>query len=192
MMVLAPTRAERSILIISKLIYGIVYPANRIMSILKSVFGQTDDGQTIDLYTIKNGNLILQCTTYGATITSLKAPNRNNESEEVTLCYDSFNRLYEMKGRPYYGCVAGRVANRIRQGKFRLDGKDHQLAINNGANHLHGGNVGFNQRVWNATEDILVDRVGVVFHYTSPDGEENYPGNLQVRDLFSIATHISR
>lgn len=147
-----------------------------------SIFGEIE-GEPVHLYTLQNGNLTMQCTTYGATIISLKAPNKNHEVEEVTLCYDTFEKLYAMKGRPYYGCIAGRVANRVRLGKFTLDGREFQLAVNNGVNHLHGGNVGFNQRIWKASEDIQVDRVGVIFQYLSPDGEENYPGNLQVGSI---------
>jgi aldose 1-epimerase len=160
------------------------------MSVTKSVYGDIEE-EEIYLYTLQHGRLVLQCTTYGATITSLKAPNKNNDLEEVTLCYDSFQRLYEMKGRPYYGCVAGRVANRIKLGKFTLDGREYSLAVNNGVNHLHGGNVGFNQRVWKAIEDIQEDRVGVIFSYLSPDGEEGYPGNLEVRAAAKLCRHVN-
>jgi aldose 1-epimerase len=91
-----------------------------------------------------------------------------------------------LAGYPYFGSVCGRIANRIKNGKFTLEDKEYQLAINNGPNHLHGGKVGFDRRYWQGQAMVEEEKVGVLFSYFSPDGEENYPGNLNVSCLYSL------
>jgi aldose 1-epimerase len=145
-------------------------------------------GRTVYTFKLQCRDLEVECTNYGATILSVKTRNRENVMEEITLCYATVDELIAHNGGPYYGCIAGRCANRIARGQFTLNEQQYQLQINNGVNHLHGGIVGFNQRVWEAevVEEPDHNRVGVVFTYTSPDGEEGYPGNLQVHSLSAV------
>lgn len=138
-------------------------------------------------YTITNSNgLSFTCCTFGATILSVKAPDRHGTIEEVTLCYSTLDELRRKDSRPYYGCVAGRVANRIANGKFTLNDTHYQLATNNGPNNLHGGVEGFDQKLWKAVEVCGADRLGIEFQYLSADDEERYPGNLMVSVLYSL------
>lgn len=150
-------------------------------SFTKVEFGMVN-GEKVFKYVITNSNgLSISCTNYGATIMSVMAPDRHGKLEEVSLCYSTLEELQKTEGRPYFGCVAGRVANRISKGTFHIDDRTYNLVVNNGENHLHGGTSGFDQKVWSAVELNRDDRIGVEFQYVSPDGEENYPGNLIVR-----------
>jgi aldose 1-epimerase len=148
-------------------------------SIQKSAWGKTGDGSPVHLYTLANKTgMTMTVADYGCTIVSLTAPDRDGKLGDVVLGYDRLDDY--IKGSPYFGCVVGRYGNRIAKGKFTLDGKEHTLAANNGPNHLHGGLRGFDKVVWDAEGIVRDDRVGLRFHYLSPDGEEGYPGNLDV------------
>jgi aldose 1-epimerase len=104
----------------------------------------------------------------------------------VTLGFDDL-KGYEAKGNPFFGCVAGRYANRIAGGKFTLDGKEYKLARNNGPNSLHGGNKGFDKAVWEAQVFGKGERaLGVAFRHTSPDGDEGYPGTLKAEVVYEL------
>lgn len=144
------------------------------------------DGISIQKYNLNNGFLSVDIVTYGATITSIKMPNKEGLHEEVTLCYDTYEKLVNNPG-PYYGCVAGRYANRIKNGKFQIDNIDYQLAINNGPNALHGGIIGFDKKIW----DARIIEGGVMFSYVSVDGEEGYPGNLTVSVSYVVTNDNS-
>jgi aldose 1-epimerase len=147
--------------------------------ITKEAFGTTPDGEDVDLYTLTNGRgMEVKVITYGGIIQSIKVPGRNGDLANVALGFDNLEDYVERN--PYFGCITGRYANRIAEGRFTLDGVTYQLAINNTPNHLHGGNVGFDKRVWKATEIEQGGKVGLLLEYTSPDGEENYPGTLDV------------
>lgn len=150
------------------------------VTVERSDFGALPDGTAVDLYTITNrsGVKISLCT-YGGIATNIEAPDRNGMSERIVLGFDSLDAY--LAGHPYFGCITGRYCNRIAYGKFKLDGKEHTLATNNGEHHLHGGNKGFDKRVWNATVIHQGEAAGVAFTYTSPDGEEGYPGTLQCK-----------
>lgn len=152
--------------------------SNAVMSIESQPFGKTADGQEVTLFTVKNGDLEMELINYGASIVSLKAPDKNGTLANVNVGFDDVSR-YE-GAHPYFGATVGRYANRIAKGKFSLDGKDYSLALNNGENTLHGGTKGFNRYVWDAKEVKEGDAVGVTFSRTSPDGEEGYPGALTV------------
>lgn len=130
----------------------------------------------ICIYTLRNPNgMRVQITNYGAKIVSLYAPNHKGEFSDVVL---GFSTLKEWQCKEtYFNAVIGRYANRIKNGHFMLDGKDYQLATNNGTNHLHGGVIGFNQKVWDV---VGQNAYSVSLHYCSPDGEEGYPGKLDV------------
>jgi aldose 1-epimerase len=146
------------------------------MSTSKSSFGKLLDGTAVDLFTLTNTNgLVAKITNLGTIITELHVPDRKGALGDVVLGFD--NLAQYAKGHPCFGCTVGRVANRIAKGRFTLDGKTYTLAINNGPNHLHGGMEGFHKKVWKAEPQ---PGAAVKFSYTSPDGEEGYPGTLAV------------
>jgi len=147
------------------------------MGIVKESFGQTPDGEQVDLYTLTNANgLRAKITNYGAILVSLEVPDKGGKLADVTLGYDELDK-YIKKGA-FFGATAGRYANRIGKAKFVLDGVEYKLAANNGENHLHGGIKGFDKVMWDAQEVRDADAVGVRMAYMSKDGEEGYPGNL--------------
>ena len=147
---------------------------------MKQSYGKTSDGQQVDEYTLTNAQgMEVKLITYGGILTSIRVPDRDGTLDNVTLGFDNLAD-YENKS-PYFGSIIGRYGNRIAEGKFTLKGKDYTLAVNDGPNALHGGLKGFDKVVWDA-EEITRDGVsGVVLSRTSPDGEEGYPGNLDVR-----------
>lgn len=150
-------------------------------TIKSSPFGSLGDA-IVQQHTVCNGNgTSFTVVDYGATLLGLSTVDSRGVQEEVTLNYKTLNDMITNHG-PYYGCVAGRVANRIAKGNFSVDGADYNVAVNNGENHLHGGIVGFDQKVWQAVTYVDEERAvaGVRFTYLSVDGEEGYPGNLQV------------
>ena len=149
------------------------------MSIEKTSFGETEDGQEIDLYTCTNVNgLVVKLTNYGAIVVSVETPDRDGKLANITLGFDKLDGY--LQRHPYFGATVGRYCNRIAKGKFTLDGQEYTLATNNGENHLHGGVAGFDKQVWKAEEVQTADSVGIKFTRRSPDGEEGYPGNLDV------------
>ena len=155
------------------------------VEIRKSDFGKTASGVAVDIYTLKNSHgMIAKVMTYGASLTELHVPDRNGKMEDVVLGFDNLEAY--LKGHPYFGCTTGRVANRIAKGKFSLNGKNYSLAVNNGPNHLHGGIVGLDKRVWAATYRSDAQQCSVEFTYRSPDGEEGYPGNLDIRVTYTL------
>ncbi len=151
----------------------------------QSPFGQTPDGTPVDLYTLKNRQgMVCKVMTYGAIITEVHVPDRQGHYDDVVLGFDNLDGY--LQGHPYFGAIVGRVANRIAQGKFTLNGKTYTLATNNPPNHLHGGIKGFDKVVWQAESVQLTDGVGVRFTYLSQDGEEGYPGNLKVEVAYMV------
>jgi aldose 1-epimerase len=156
------------------------------MSIEKSDFGKTSDGKAADLYTLTNRNgLVAKVTNYGATLVEMRTPDRAGHMANINLGFDSVAG-YEGQANPFFGATAGRIANRIAKGKFTLDDKEYILATNNGPNHLHGGKVGFNRRMWTAKEVQTPAGVGILFSYVSPDGEEGYPGKLTTNVTYTL------
>jgi len=144
-------------------------------------WGELPDGRRVELYNLSEGDITASISTLGATLVSLKTPDKDGRIEDIVLGFDT-PQEYAQPG-PYFGCVVGRVANRIARGKFSLDGKEYTLAINNGPNHLHGGLVGFDKRIWTAEK---VDG-SVRFSMTSADMEEGYPGALTVTATYSLS-----
>ncbi len=154
------------------------------MEISREHFG-TVDGEPVYLYTLKNKNgMEVSITNYGGIVTSIGVPDKNGKLRDVVLGFDTLDKY--LAGHPYFGCIAGRYANRIARGQFNLKGEKYQLATNNGPHHLHGGNKGFDKRVWDAKEHAGQDSVSLVLNLTSPDGEEGYPGNLEVRATYTL------
>jgi aldose 1-epimerase len=146
-------------------------------TIQKSDFGKTADGTAVDLYTLTNDNgMKAKIITYGGIVTELHVPDRDGKLGDVVLGFDNLDGY--LAGHPYFGALVGRYANRIAKGKFTLDGKEYTLATNNGPNSLHGGNVGFDKKVWKAEPEERADGAVLKLTYTSPDGEEDYPGTL--------------
>jgi len=150
-------------------------------------FGKTQDGREITKYILSNNNgLSVSVINYGAIVTEVNVPDRDGNFENVIL---GFENLQGYEGDdPYFGAICGRYANRIALGKFTIEGTEYQLATNNGPNHLHGGHKGFNEAVWIAESISGEDFVGVKLDYLSPDGEENYPGELRVTVRYTL-TH---
>ena len=154
-------------------------------SIATVPFGTTATGEVVDLFTLTNANGIeVRAITYGGIILSIKTPDRDGRWDDIVLGFDSLEP-YEA-GSPYFGSIIGRYGNRIARGQFTLDGETFALATNNGPNHLHGGDVGFDKVVWGGEAFEREDAVGVAFTYTSADGEEGYPGTMEVRVTYTL------
>src|SRR5262245_29612925 len=147
--------------------------------ITKKPYGKMPDGTEVEEYTLTNRNgVTIKVITLGGIVTELHVPDKDGKLADVCLGCSNLEEYRE--GHPFFGAIAGRVANRIAKGKFTLDGKEYTLATNNVPNHLHGGKVGFDKRVWNAEASDLGDRKMVFLKYTSKDGEEGYPGTVDV------------
>lgn len=154
------------------------------VGITKASFGQMPDGQSVDIYILKNKKgMEIKITNYGGTIVSWTAPDKNGKYEDITLGCDSLSGY--LKGTPYFGALVGRYGNRIAKGKFALDGTTYSLATNNIGNHLHGGIKGFDKVLWEATP-VDGDEPGLKLKYVSKDGEEGYPGNLSVEVEYTL------
>ena len=150
------------------------------MSITKRLFGTMPNGAEIYAWTIENGNIKADIIEYGATLRALIVPDKNGNPTDVVLGYDTIEEY--MNNGDYFGATVGRFANRIREGKFTLNGIDYTLAVNDGPNHLHGGLKGYDKCVWE-----LKDEDGVLVCYlTSPDGDEGYPGKLEMKVTYAI------
>jgi aldose 1-epimerase len=150
-----------------------------------SDFGTTPDGQAARLYTLTSPQgVVARITDYGATLVSLEVPGRDGEKANIILGYDD---LAGYAGdSSYFGATVGRYGNRIAKGKFTLDGKQYTLATNNETNHLHGGKVGFNKKLWKAEPSSSDHAQSVKLTYVSPDGEEGYPGKLTATVTYTL------
>ncbi len=154
------------------------------MKIESEVFGNVE-GKEVRLFTLENNNgMKVSITNYGAIITAVYTPDKNGEMADVVLGFDNLKSYVD--GHPSFGSLVGRFGNRIAKGKFTLDGKEYTLAINNGENHLHGGIIGFDKKVWEAEPFQKDNEVGLKLHYLSPDMEEGYPGNLNVHVTYTL------
>ena len=140
--------------------------------------------QAVDLYTLTNKNGVeIKISNYGGKVTSWITKDKSGKSSNIVLGFDSAKKY--TPAVPYFGALIGRYGNRIAKGKFTVDGKEYTLATNNGVNHLHGGNIGFDKVVW--TADPIVDSVSsLTLNYLSKDGEEGYPGNLKVTVKYTL------
>ncbi|MCA9173680.1 MAG: galactose mutarotase [Planctomycetales bacterium] len=155
------------------------------MSVTTASFGATPEGEEVSLFTCENNSgLRLQLTNYGAIVVAVETPDRDGRLANINLGFPSLAGY--LQRHPYFGSTVGRYGNRIAFGKFSIDGVEYQLATNNGPHHLHGGEVGFDRAVW-TTELMDADgESGVRFRHTSPDGDEGFPGELQVEVVYSL------
>ncbi len=151
----------------------------------KAPFGTTKEGVAVDLYTLTNHHgMVAKVMTYGATLTELHVEDASGKPVNIVLGYDRLEPY--LAGTPYFGATVGRVGNRIARAEFTLDGKTYKLAANDGPNHLHGGVKGFDKVVWRAEEVKSPTGPAVKFTYRSPDGEEGYPGTLDVSVTYTL------
>ncbi|MGN6420288.1 MAG: aldose epimerase family protein [Pseudobacter sp.] len=152
-------------------------------SIMTKPFGNYDN-KAVTEYTISNQHgMQLSVINYGGAVTRLVVPDRNGKPGDVVAGFDSLEG-YLQKGNPYFGALVGRYANRIRQAKFTLDGQPFQLAANDHGNSLHGGNKGFDKVFWEITK--LPGDSSLLLKYKSPDGEEGYPGNMDMEVVYTL------
>src|SRR5690242_10315369 len=148
-------------------------------------FGKTEVGHEVKVHTLTNLHGIrVRLIDYGATLISVETPDRSGKDANITLGFKTLDGY--LQRHPFFGSTVGRYANRIAGGKFTLDGKTYTLAINNGPNHLHGGRKGFDAVLWKPEPVTGPDFVGVKFSYTSPDGDEGYPGKLDVTVTYTL------
>jgi aldose 1-epimerase len=148
-------------------------------------FGKTKDGDVIHRYLLRNEKGVEAVViSYGAALVSLKIPDRDGKIADVVLGYDNLEGYEQDKS--FFGATVGRYGNRIAKGEFTLDGTVFHLPTNDGPNSLHGGNKGFNKRVWTGVDRSTADAEILNLSYTSPDGEEGYPGTLQVQVTYTL------
>jgi aldose 1-epimerase len=160
-------------------------PQTKKAVITQAPVGKMPDGAAVYEYTLTNANGIeAKVLTYGATLTTVKTPDREGKFEPVTLYLDSFDDY--LKGHPLFGSVVGRFANRIAGAQFTIDGTVYRVTPNAGANHIHGGREGFQNVLWDAEPLRAKDGVGVVLRHVSPDGHEGYPGRLDVTVTYKL------
>lgn len=162
-------------------------PSHQRPGISKEPFGALEDGTKVDRYTLTSGRGVrVRIITYGGIVQTLETPDRHGRRANVVLGFPTLKDYVDLNGGPYFGAIIGRYANRIAKGRFTLDGTTYQLALNNGENSLHGGLEGFNTKVWDAQPIKGRDSVGLRLEYTSPDGEENYPGTLKTTVTYTL------
>jgi aldose 1-epimerase len=154
-------------------------------SIETEAFGTMPDGTPVEIIRLTNANGIeVRAMTYGAIIVSIRVPDRDGTLDDVVLGFDDLDQY--VQGHPQFGTVVGRYANRIAEGRFTLDNETYDLARNNGPNHLHGGNQGFDKMLWQAETGQTDSGVRVTFAHTNPDGHEGYPGNVSVTVSYTL------
>jgi aldose 1-epimerase len=154
-------------------------------SVARADFGTTAEGEAVEVFTLTNpSGLRVQAISYGGIITSLETPDRQGALDDVVLGFDDLEPY--LAGTPYFGAIIGRYGNRIAGGRFTLEGETYELATNDGPNHLHGGARGFDKVVWRGEPFENDSTVGVAFTYTSPAGEEGYPGTLNARVTYTL------
>lgn len=153
-------------------------------TLVKEAYGQIE-GRAVDRYTLKNANgLILRVISYGAIITEFHAPDRTGKLDDIVLGFDALEDY--VQASPYFGAVVGRVANRIANARFELDGKEYALAANDAPHHLHGGTRGWDKVVWRAEPLESADGVALKLTHVSPDGEEGYPGTVTATTVYTL------
>ena len=153
--------------------------------VTQTLFDRLPDGRPVDLVTLRNdAGVEVRIMTHGATVLSIRTPDRAGALDDIVLGFDAVAPY--TGASPYMGAIVGRYGNRIAKGRFAIDGQTFTLATNNGPNHLHGGVVGFDKRLWTSEPFSTADAVGAKFSYVSADGEEGYPGTLKVSVTYTL------
>lgn len=159
------------------------------MKVNKELFGEVS-GQAVDLYTLSNDNgMSVKITNYGGIVTSIVIPDNQGNTNDIVCGFDTLAGYFSEEytnNAPYFGGLVGRYAARIKDGAFALNGEKYSLATNNAPNHLHGGIVGFDKKIWQASTLKESACVGLSLTLTSVDGEEGYPGNLSVEVQYRL------
>ncbi len=151
------------------------------MEMKKEIFGRLPDGKEVEAFILTNSHgLRAKIMTYGATLISLEIPDRDGQLADIVLGHNNLEGYLKRETNPYFGATVGRYANRLAKGRFMLNGNEYHLATNDGPNHLHGGLNGFDRVLWKGEPFREERALGVKLSYLSPDGEEGYPGNLEV------------
>ena len=159
--------------------------SNSSSTITKADFGKTPEGQAVEIYTLHNSQgAEARIMTYGGIVQSLCVPDKNGKLGDIVLGYDNLQGYIDKT--PYFGALIGRYGNRIGGAKFTLEGQTYTLATNNNANSLHGGLKGFDKVVWTAKPSVGVHGPQLVLAYVSKDGEEGFPGNLEVTAIYTL------
>jgi aldose 1-epimerase len=154
-------------------------------TITETPFGQLPDGREATLYTLTNANgMIAKISNLGGVIVALHVPDRDGVLTDVCHGFDSVAPY--MASSEYFGALIGRYGNRIANGRFELDGVTHQLDVNNGANHLHGGSEGFHRQLWQAETFTTPISAGLILSHVSPDGDQGYPGRAEVTAIYEL------
>lgn len=160
------------------------------MKLKTSSFGKLNDGSEVSLFTITNdNNITVKITNYGAIVTCIEMPDKLGNAENIVCGFDAFETYISdeyLGSYPYFGAIIGRFGNRIAKGHLVIEGKTYQMAINNGPNHLHGGKIGFDRRLFDAETFQNENEAGVKLTYFSPDMEENYPGNSRITCIYTL------
>jgi len=159
------------------------------MKIEKQPFGKLKDGREVMLYTLSNADVTIKITNYGAIITQILMPDKNGNRENIVCGFERLDDYLSdeyLGSYPYFGAIIGRFGNRIAKGHLEIDGKVYLMAVNNGPNHLHGGKTGFDKRLFSAETFENENEIGLSLTYLSPDGEENYPGNLSIQCNYTL------
>jgi aldose 1-epimerase len=184
------SRSVKFLALVVALMAVLASTAHAAPRVTKAGFGQLPDGTAIDRYTLINDRgMAVSILSFGGTVQQVVVPDRRGRRANVTLGFANiagYTSEAYAEANPYFGGITGRYANRIALGRFTLDGTTYQLPINNDPNSLHGGNVGFDKRVWSATSFTTRKTAGVRMERTSPDGEEGYPGALATEVVYSL------
>ena len=166
------------------MIYSQKFPSPKSKMADPGKFDTIVDGKQVGLYTLENKNgMIVQITNYGGKIVTIIVPDRNDHYDDIVTGYDDIEGY--LNGDNSFGAIIGRYGNRIANGTFTIDGETYTLAKNNGNNHIHGGRKNFSKAVWEVIADAT-DKQKLTLHYLSKDGEEGYPGSLDVRVVYSL------
>ena len=185
--VLTPKKqtVKRTVALLTTMALTLSAVAASLPEIAVKPFGKTKDGTPVQIYTLRNAHgMEARITNYGGVVVSLLVPDRAGKLDDVALGYDTLDQY--IQANPYFGALIGRYGNRIAKGRFSLDGKSYQLAINNGLNALHGGLQGFDKVVWAAKPMETKEGQALELSYVSKDGEEGYPGTLTVKAVYLL------
>lgn len=163
-------------------------------SVEEAPFGLTGAGDAVRLYTLRNRNgVVVRITNFGGIVTEISVPDRFGRFANVTLGYPTLEPYLQRS--PYFGALIGRYANRIAHGRFRIGDRQFALPVNNGSHHLHGGVRGFDKALWTARAHVRSEAAVLVLRHTSPDGDQGYPGRLEVEARYELtdadALHLS-